>query len=235
MDKNVVFSLVEHQRQDLFESEAPRARTLGSLCTDCDALAATIDVLPLGIILVDSDGRVIFTNQSAKNLLAHGEGIAQGCDGRLTASRAAESSTLGALIDLAVRGPLDGDAEPCGALQLSRSSTTRPLSVVVRPLGHHPAPPSAGRPAAIVLCGDPDRDPGTPRDMLARLYGLTPSEAKLTLELLSGRTLERAAARLSISMNTARTHLKHVFQKTGTNRQVDLLRLIFRSPIALYL
>jgi DNA-binding CsgD family transcriptional regulator len=71
--------------------------------------------------------------------------------------------------------------------------------------------------------------------MLAKLYGLTPCEAKLTLEILCGRTLDQAAARLSISMNTARTHLKHVFHKTGTNRQSELLRLVFRSPVALYL
>jgi DNA-binding CsgD family transcriptional regulator len=45
-------------------------------------------------------------------------------------------------------------------------------------------------------------------------------------------TLESCAALLR---KTGRTHLKHVVHKTGTNRQSEILRLVFRSPVALYL
>jgi hypothetical protein len=38
---------------------------------------------------------------------------------------------------------------------------------------------------------------------------------------------------LGISETTVRTHLKHIFQKTRTNRQVDLVKLVaaFESPL----
>jgi DNA-binding CsgD family transcriptional regulator len=39
-------------------------------------------------------------------------------------------------------------------------------------------------------------------------------------------TLEEAAAARGVSMNTARSHLKHAFAKTGTGRQSELLRLV---------
>ncbi|MDH3910250.1 MAG: helix-turn-helix transcriptional regulator [Rhodospirillales bacterium] len=235
MDRNDTSAQAENQRRSVVEPEPQRWRSFDAPYTECDALVDAVDVLPLGVILVDRAGRVVFTNRCAADLLARGEGITQTREGRLTASRSKEIPGLKALIDRAVRTPTDGNVEPSGALQLSRSSTTRPLSVIVSTLRHQQEPVSKGRPAAIVLCGDPDRDPGAPRDMLAKLYGLTPCEVTLALELLYGRTLEHAAARLSISMNTARTHLRHVFQKTGTNRQSDLLRLVFRSPVALYL
>jgi Bacterial regulatory proteins, luxR family len=37
---------------------------------------------------------------------------------------------------------------------------------------------------------------------------------------------------LGISETTVRTHLRHVFQKTGTHRQADLAKLVagFESP-----
>jgi DNA-binding CsgD family transcriptional regulator len=38
-----------------------------------------------------------------------------------------------------------------------------------------------------------------------------------------------------LAWNTARYHLKHVFQKTGTNRQAELIRLMLSSPLAVRL
>ena len=63
-----------------------------------------------------------------------------------------------------------------------------------------------------------------------RLYNLTPAEARLTLALLEGKGLEWAAEQISLSVNTARTHLKRIFEKTRTHRQAELVRLILRGP-----
>jgi DNA-binding CsgD family transcriptional regulator len=235
MEQNADFAHDEYEDACIAEPAPRRWRTLGTPCVECDALVDAVDFLPLGIILVDGLGKVVFTNRFAADILASGNGIGLTPEHHLAATRPMEAAALKALIDRTVRSGGDRDLEPTGALQLSRSSRSRPLSVIVAPLRHRAEGPAEGRPGAAVMCGDPDRDPGTPQDMLASLYGLTPCEATLALELLCGRTLERAAARLSISMNTARTHLKHVFRKTGTNRQSDFLRLVFRSPVALYL
>jgi DNA-binding CsgD family transcriptional regulator len=39
---------------------------------------------------------------------------------------------------------------------------------------------------------------------------------------------------LGLSDETVKTHLKHVFSKTGTNRQADLVKLIagYANPLA---
>ena len=59
--------------------------------------------------------------------------------------------------------------------------------------------------------------------LLHRYFGLTPSEARLALHLVRGETLRSAAAKLHISYETARTQLKHIFSKTGTCRQAELV------------
>ena len=59
-------------------------------------------------------------------------------------------------------------------------------------------------------------------DLLRRHFGLTPAEARLALHLVA-ETLRSAEAKLSITYETARTHLKHIFNKTGTCRQAELV------------
>jgi DNA-binding CsgD family transcriptional regulator len=55
-------------------------------------------------------------------------------------------------------------------------------------------------------------------------------EGRLADMLAAGKELKSAADHLKMSEQTARTHLKSIFQKTGTNRQTDLVRLILGLP-----
>jgi DNA-binding CsgD family transcriptional regulator len=65
-----------------------------------------------------------------------------------------------------------------------------------------------------------------PIDLLQRHFGLTQAEARLALHLVAGETLRSAEAKLSITYETARTHLKNIFGKTGTCRQAELVIVI---------
>src|SRR5215475_10792410 len=60
-------------------------------------------------------------------------------------------------------------------------------------------------------------------NLLRSRFGLTPAEARLALHLVAGETLRSAEAKLSITYETARTHLKNIFSKTGTCRQAELV------------
>jgi DNA-binding CsgD family transcriptional regulator len=62
-----------------------------------------------------------------------------------------------------------------------------------------------------------------PIELLRSHFGLTPAEARLALHLVAGETLRSAEVKLSISYETARTHLKNIFDKTGTSRQAELV------------
>jgi DNA-binding CsgD family transcriptional regulator len=60
---------------------------------------------------------------------------------------------------------------------------------------------------------------------------MTPAEARLTALIVSGHSLHAAATCLSITKNTARTHMKRIYVKTETHRQVDLVRLLANSAM----
>lgn len=57
-------------------------------------------------------------------------------------------------------------------------------------------------------------------------YGLTLTEARVALAVASGITISATARRLKVSVNTVKTHLRRVYEKTGTSRQGELSRLI---------
>jgi hypothetical protein len=51
-------------------------------------------------------------------------------------------------------------------------------------------------------------------------------KANLALEILKGDGRAAAAARVNITVGTARTHLERIFEKTGVRRQAELVRLL---------
>ena len=59
-----------------------------------------------------------------------------------------------------------------------------------------------------------------------KLFGLTPMEGNLLLALGEGQTLKQYSEDHHVTYNTARTHLRSVFAKTGTSKQSDLVRLV---------
>jgi DNA-binding CsgD family transcriptional regulator len=63
-------------------------------------------------------------------------------------------------------------------------------------------------------------------DQLQSRFALTPTEARLALHLATGDSMRSAAVLLNMTYETARTHLKNIFAKTGTNRQSQLAILI---------
>jgi DNA-binding CsgD family transcriptional regulator len=60
-------------------------------------------------------------------------------------------------------------------------------------------------------------------------FDLTPAAARIVLRLVAGDSLRCAANALGITYETVRTHLKAVFQKTGTCRQAELVIVVIRA------
>ena len=61
--------------------------------------------------------------------------------------------------------------------------------------------------------------------LVAQLFGLSASEARVFDLIAQGLTPAEAAERLGIGVSTVRTHLLHIFDKTGVRRQADLVRM----------
>jgi DNA-binding CsgD family transcriptional regulator len=70
--------------------------------------------------------------------------------------------------------------------------------------------------------------PGPQPALLARIFGLTPAEARLAAVIAGGLSPEQAAEGLGISTVTARNQLRAIFAKTDTHRQGELVALLSR-------
>jgi DNA-binding CsgD family transcriptional regulator len=80
----------------------------------------------------------------------------------------------------------------------------------------------------IVLVTDPEHSPFPKQSLLQVALGLSNSEARIAAALINGASLVQAADRVGVSHETARSHLKNIFAKTGTNRQGELVVLLNR-------
>jgi DNA-binding CsgD family transcriptional regulator len=112
-----------------------------------------------------------------------------------------------------------------------RPSLRRSYQIVAAPLrGRFRQFAGMAAPLAVVFIADPERQKSAGADLLIQLYGLTPKEAALAARLSEGKSIEQAAEEMGMKYQTARTHLRHIFSKTETSRQTELLLLISRLP-----
>ena len=111
-------------------------------------------------------------------------------------------------------------------MRVRRPSGRRPFNLLVTPLLSGREDSTLRNAVTTLFISDPGRSFGHQDAAIRTLFGLTEAEAELVLLLCDGLSLEEAALRRGVKMNTARTQLKYVFAKTKTGRQSELVRLI---------
>jgi len=79
----------------------------------------------------------------------------------------------------------------------------------------------------------PLKEPPVLEEILHQVYDLTPAESRVVSQLLDNPDIESSAETLHISVSTIRTHLKHIYRKTKTNRQSALFHKIITGPVAM--
>ena len=204
-----------------------RAATLYGAFQRCreelTTVKALIDGVPLGMMVVDDD-EVKVANRAARAMLGEGDAM------RLHNGRLQGATRRGdADLREAVHDALSGTDRTIG-LQLPIDHA-EPVRAVMRKL--HPA--SAGmlgaRSEAVALyVTDPRKPVETPEEILQRLFGLTNREASVLRHLVDTGNLPSIAERLGITLETVRSHLKHIMESTGASRQADLVRMVLSSP-----
>jgi len=193
---------------------------------------AALDRLGTGVMLVDAKGRILFANRVAESLLAAAHGLDTESEGLCARDPQATRALLRLIAGCTDTARPNGGAGglvvvPCGDAGAS-------VCVVVAPFRPEGMELEAGwlssaRPVAILFVGEPEQDRPLRKEALRHRFGLTPAEADLALEVAKGDGRQAAAARLGISLATARTHLERIFEKTGARRQAELVRIVLRG------
>jgi len=190
----------------------PNAIPLGA------AMIAAFDRVGYGGMILDRQGRVRCINAIARRLLLQNdtEKKLENEEERLAqaARRLLKSATpwLPRDIEAWVTVPSDGD---------------RPLALYCMPLS---AKDGDEGDVAIILAdfgSVPQPNPAT----LRRIFGLTPAEANIAVQVGQGEKLADIARVHRVSVATVRSQLSSIFGKTQTSCQAELAMLLSRAAI----
>jgi DNA-binding CsgD family transcriptional regulator len=204
-------------------------RRLSGVATTGRQYLEALHRLERGVVLLDGEGGVLFSNHSATEILRSADGLTA-AGGRLAASAPDDHAKLARLVGEVTRtGQRQGQAAG-GTLLLRRPSGKRPLSLLLAPLGDNPFCFGMRIPVAAAFLSDPERQRAGPLQALAQRYSFTPREAAVAGLVASGIALPGVADALKISVSTARTHLYRVFEKAGIRRQAELVKLLLTEP-----
>jgi DNA-binding CsgD family transcriptional regulator len=214
----------------VFRTLAPHIANAWRVSGLLDALDETHSLIALlarqsvsGIILLSTDGTVLFANDAAERVLDRADGLFV-ASRRLRTLRAAVDRTLQRLVARVLGPAPEGVPDPGGIVAVPRASGRLPYVLRVLPCGSH-RPGRDGGPAALVLIADPDQR-ALPSTETLSLLGLSAAESRVARMSAQGFRLPDIAAALGISHNTARAHLRSIFAKTGARSQPDLVRML---------
>jgi len=189
------------------------------------ALGEVVDRLPTGVLLLDAQRHVVVRNQAAERIIALNDGFGIDSNG-VSATDARENAELQKLIADALSTKTAGEMAGRGFAAISRTSGKRDFALMVSPLLADHEDSASSDIVAVLFVVDPEGGAPPVSEALERIYSLTHSEAEIVRLLSMGLSLEETAQSRGVSINTARSHLKHAFSKTGTSRQGELVRLI---------
>ena len=192
--------------------------------------AGTVDRMLVGTVTLDETGAVVKSNPVADEMLREGDGL-QLVNGVLRADLVAENRELNRLVKQALNGETGGRPAVVEAISITRKSSRGKLGVLIRSLPHTGWSKGKRGPSVALFIRDAARKSEASREMVRRLFDLTPAEASLALALANGLTLDEAADQLHIRKNTARAHLRAIFSKIGVTRQTTLIRVLLSSVV----
>jgi DNA-binding NarL/FixJ family response regulator len=71
-------------------------------------------------------------------------------------------------------------------------------------------------------------------EVIGATYNLTPAELRVLFGIVDIGGVPDVAAALGVADTTVKTHLSRLFQKTGSARQADLVKLVagYSTPLA---
>jgi DNA-binding CsgD family transcriptional regulator len=176
-----------------------------------------------GLFLVDAMGIVRQVNRTGESLMRDTM-VLRISAGKLATNEFVTTKVLRGLIAAASGGAAGAMAVPVPGRRL-------PLSLTVTPVTADRFGLVSGG-TALVCVTDLEAGIVLPEKQLRTLFGLTPAETRLAAALLDGATMAEAAERFGVSINTVHVQLARLFDKTGTKRQTELVRLLMRLAIA---
>ncbi|HZE54357.1 MAG TPA: helix-turn-helix transcriptional regulator [Bradyrhizobium sp.] len=217
------------QRFELITPHVRRAMLIGKVIdlhrVEAAALADSLDELVSSMFILDSTGRIIHANRSACHLIAEAN-VLRATNGRIGALDPQGNRNLLDIFTAAQGG--DAAVGKKGiALPLTARTGERYIAHVL-PLtsGARRKAGVSYAAAAAMFVREAAFDLPSPPEALADEFKLTPAEVRVMFAIVEIGGVPEVAPVLGISDQTVKTHLHRIYEKTGTKRQADLVKLL---------
>ena len=187
------------------------------------------------LVLLDDQRRLQHTNPAAQALLAKSSAVAER-GGRLYCRRSQDDSAL-----VTALRQLLGEDKPGSAgtpvdkafLRTHADSDAAALGLYLYALRPKETLYAFGKqPLAMLLLHQPGQRVELDPFVVAAAFDMTPGESRVAVAMARGMSLEQIAQRHAVSINTVRTQLQAILDKTGTTRQAELVSLLAALPMA---
>jgi DNA-binding CsgD family transcriptional regulator/PAS domain-containing protein len=207
-------------------------REFHQLRTQQQTLKSVMSQLMIGLVIVDAQGAVQYSNPVADAILGQHQGLSIR-NGYLRAHHEDENAQLFNLVAKQAAADLREVTTKSHALGLHHPNRQFSLTVMAAPLnegtdGEH----VGGTNGHVALyLSDAESSLNVPAEALRSLYALTPAEAGIAISLVNGLSVNEMAAQNVVSPETVRAQLKSVFNKMGVNKQQDVIRILLGSAV----
>jgi DNA-binding CsgD family transcriptional regulator len=179
--------------------------------------------LPWGVLVVDERLQILYASRQAMRSLASREGLS--CrKGILYTERASVDRAVRDLVRLAL-SRAGGADQKCDVIGIPDKDGQ--LRYALRVISSTENEDAA---VAVIAISDLVFRPGIRRDAVGRLFCLSVREAEFAELFAMGCRVQEIALLMNVAVNTARVHLRNVFQKTGCSSQVELARKFAMLP-----
>jgi len=221
------------RRMALVAPHARRAVLIGKAidrkANEAAIFADILDTLSAGLFLIDANGRIVHANAAGREILGADDFLGA-IDGHLVARDTVNGTfqdifANGSELQIGSKGialPLiaqDGECHVAHVLPLTAAA------------GRRPGGPRTVTAAVFVFKATLET-PSSP-EVISRAYQLTPAELRVLLAIVNVGGIPEVATALGVADSTIKTHVRRLFDKTGTGRQADLVKLVagFFSPL----
>lgn len=237
-----------HERHGLFDGEARRrirllvphfrrALLVGNLIdlkkAEAATLADTLDGIAAGMFLVDAGGRIVHANTAGHTMLNAAD-VLRAEGGRLAANDPGADRTLTEAFAMSGAGDGAIGVKAVAVPLVARNGERHVAHVLPLTSGARRRAGASYSAAAALFVHKTTLGAPSPPEVIGKTFKLTPMELRVLLAIVEVGGVPEVAVALGIAETTVKTHLSRTYQKTGTARQAELVKLVagFSNPLA---
>lgn len=202
------------------------------MSADAATLADTLDGLDAGLYLVTADGRLVHANAAGQAILDAGD-ILHEINGRLAACDPTANQTLRHVFAAAGQGDSALDASGIAVPMTGKDGQRHVAHALPLVSGMRRRAGAAYSAAAALFVRKVALTVPPRAEVIAKAFKLTPTELRVLLAIVKLGGVPEVAAALGVAGTTIRTHISRLFEKTGTARQADFVKLVagYATPL----